>query len=135
MNWKYWVVVAPAIFGGAFFLTLAGMDHFYGPVEPANAKQAPSLALLTIDPQEMKACEPARVGKVRWNAKRAGPEAVKIFIAVSKTQESLFVDSNDPIGQADTAQWLAAGTTFILRQSPSGKELARTEVKLQPGTC
>jgi hypothetical protein len=131
-----WIIVGPAIVAGSFVLTNIGIDYFVDPAERATPqKQAPSLALLKIDPEEMKACEPARVGKVRWNVSRSGDGAVSIFIAVSKTQETIFAESPNPIGQVDTGQWLGPGTTFVLRQPSSGKELARAEVKLQPGTC
>jgi hypothetical protein len=130
-----WIIAGPAIVVASFFATLAGMDHFVGPAEPAKApvsKQPASLAALTITPAQMKACEPARVGKLVWNAKPAGAEAVQIFV-VANNRETLFV-STDPIGQSDTGPWLLPGITFILR-SPGGADLARTSVGLENGSC
>lgn len=90
--------------------------------------QPQQVSVISVVPSSMKACDPAAVAKVSWNASGdAGVNSVQIYVS-SAADEKRFA-AGGAVGSASTGPWTRPGTTFIAKDAASGKVLGMVAVQ------
>lgn len=106
-------------------LLISGCDS--PPTKPPTSKSAakseaaPGVSF-NVTPDILRACDPARIVKVAWNAAAAGVSTVKIFVVREDGGENLFAFLG-AVGSVDTGPWVGAKTVFILKDGNETKQL------------
>lgn len=99
------------------------------PAAPAPASAPSNTAtagnLLRIEPSTLPDCTPAQV-VVSWSADETDA-ATDVNVRVENTDE-LFAEGG-ATGRSETGPWVRPGTTFVLEDRRSKKELARAVVE------
>jgi hypothetical protein len=115
-------------------LLISGCDS-YPTKPPASKSQTQSEETRSVSealpgvsfnvvPDRLRACDPAKIAKVSWNATAAGVSTVKIFVLNEGEGEKLFTFQGAK-GSADTGPWVTAKSVFILKDGEETKQLAK----------
>ncbi|WP_128930963.1 hypothetical protein [Bradyrhizobium zhanjiangense] len=120
---------AAAILVGSFFGTLISLEYFaqQNDAKPTIQNSIAS-ATLVVDPPSLRECDAPRIAKITWNVSSTGVQSVKIFVRDKKGREVLFT-SGGSMGAANTAAWVLAGTTFVLKDGYTLNDITTISVK------
>lgn len=84
--------------------------------------------LLSIEPANMTACDPAVTAVVKWDVRKAHSELSTVSVwAGSGPTAKLFITSGAS-GQAETGQWVRPGSIFELRNPSTDEVLGQIKV-------
>lgn len=104
----------------AFLLAACGRQP---PVVPEQPFTAPGVSF-SLTPSAARDCEPDTVYRARLNWRIENPgDKVRLEIRVNAADGQLFARSDDPVGSAETGEWVARGMWFLLLDRRSGKLL------------
>lgn len=119
---------AGTILVGSFLGTLTFLQYDAGQNETKPSPQTPTTsATLAIDPSSLRECDGPKVAKITWKVASADVQSVKIFVR-DKNGKDVFFTSGSSFGMASTAPWVVAGTTFVLKDGYSLKDIIATSV-------
>lgn len=104
------------------------------PADVVAAAQAPSDAVLTVEPGNVTTCKDGdRVTSVvKWQVSRPGVETVRIEVDSEAEPTRKTFTMGGATGEATTGDWVGAGVTFRLIEGESNKELAKHVVGVKP---
>lgn len=98
---------------------------------PAEVFAKPGITF-TITPPSAPDCKPTSVytATLQWTLSQ--PEAPKLAIHVGSKTGQLMTRMNDRTGKAETGNWVAPGTWFVLIERETGEVLATVRAGPEP---
>lgn len=105
----------------AFLLVACGGQP---PSIPEQPFTAPGVSF-SLTPSAARDCEPGTVYQARLNWRIENPgDKTRLEIRIDAADGQLFARSNDPVGSAETGQWVSRGMWFVLLDRRTGALLA-----------